>query len=121
MIPFNLTALTRATPLIQRKVKTRESFAMKTLQSFTQFSFIVSTFNSMSRFSSKLSPQTTALQYFKKKATAEMNPQFTIDEGQEMELQPIYLSNDESEIDSPPSSPIPQLPNNVPDTYSAIT
>ena len=38
-----------------------------------------------------------------------------------METQPIYLSSDESEIDSPPSSPIPQLPNNVPDTYSAIT
>ena len=38
-----------------------------------------------------------------------------------METQPIYLSSDESEIDSPPPSPIPQLPNNVPDTYSAIT
>ena len=38
-----------------------------------------------------------------------------------METQPIYLSSDESEIDSPSSSPIPQLPNNVPDTYSAIT
>ena len=38
-----------------------------------------------------------------------------------METQPIYLSSYESEIDSPPSSPIPQLPNNVPDTYSAIT
>ena len=38
-----------------------------------------------------------------------------------METQPIYLSSDESEINSPSSSPIPQLPNNVPDTYSAIT
>ena len=38
-----------------------------------------------------------------------------------METQPIYLSSDESEIDSLSSSPIPQLPNNVPDTYSAIT
>ena len=38
-----------------------------------------------------------------------------------METQPIYLYSGESEIDSPPSSPIPQLPNNVPDTYSAIT
>ena len=38
-----------------------------------------------------------------------------------METQPIYLSSDESEIDSPPPSPIPQLPNNVPDNYSAIT
>ena len=47
---------------------------------------------------------------------AEMNPQFTIDEDQEMETQLIYLSSDESEIDSPCSSPIPQLPNHVPDT-----
>ena len=38
-----------------------------------------------------------------------------------METQHIYLSKDESEIDSPCSSPNPQLPNNVPDTYSAIT
>ena len=38
-----------------------------------------------------------------------------------METQPIYLSSDESEIDSPPSLTIPQLPNNVPDAYSAIT
>ena len=37
------------------------------------------------------------------------------------ETQPIYLSSDESEIASPCSSPIPQLPNNVPDTSSAIT
>ena len=52
---------------------------------------------------------------------AEMNSQFTIGEDQEMETEPIYLSSDESEMDSPPSSPIPQLPNNVPDAYSAIT
>ena len=52
---------------------------------------------------------------------AEMNSQFTIDENQEMETQPIYLSSDESEIDPLCSSPIPQLPNNVPDTNSAIT
>ena len=51
----------------------------------------------------------------------EMNSQFTIDEDQEMETQPIYLSSDESEIDSLSSSPIPQLPNKVPNTYSAIT
>ena len=37
-----------------------------------------------------------------------------------METQPLYLSSDESEIASPGSSPFPQLPNNVPDTYSAI-
>ena len=51
---------------------------------------------------------------------AEENSQFTIDEDQEMET-PIYLSSHESEINSPCSSPIPQLPNNVPDTYIAIT
>ena len=37
-----------------------------------------------------------------------------------METQPIYLSSDESKIASPCSAPILQLPNNVPDTYSAI-
>ena len=52
---------------------------------------------------------------------AEINSQFIFDEDQEMETQPIYLSSDESEIDSPPSSPNPRLPNNVPDTYSAMT
>ena len=52
---------------------------------------------------------------------AEMNPQFTIDVDQEIEAQPIYLSSDESELALPCSSHIPQLPNNVPDTYSAIT
>ena len=52
---------------------------------------------------------------------AEKNSQFTIDEDQEMETQPLYLSSDESEIDLLCSSPTPQLPNNVPDTYSAIT
>ena len=49
------------------------------------------------------------------------NPQFAIDEDQEMEPEPIYLSCDESEIDSLCSSPTPQLPNNVPDTYGPIT
>ena len=52
---------------------------------------------------------------------AENNSQFTIDEDQQMETQPIYLSSDESEFGSSCSSPIPQLPNNVPETYSAIT
>ena len=52
---------------------------------------------------------------------AEINSQFNFDENQDMETQPNYLSSDESEIDSLCSSPIPQLPNNVPDTYSAIT
>ena len=52
---------------------------------------------------------------------AEFNSQFNFDEDQEMETQPTYLSSDESEIDSLHPSPIPQLPNNTPDTYSAIT
>ena len=52
---------------------------------------------------------------------AEINSQFNFNEDQEMEAQPIFLSSDESEIDSPSSSPIQQLPNNVPDTHSAIT
>ena len=52
---------------------------------------------------------------------AEMNYQFTFDEDQEMQTQPIYLSSDDSEIASPHSSPAPQLPKNVPNTYSAIT
>ena len=52
---------------------------------------------------------------------AEINTQFHLDEDQEMETQPIYLSNDESEINSPPSSPVPQPPDNNPDTYGAIT
>ena len=38
-----------------------------------------------------------------------------------METHFIYQSSEESEIDSLCSSPIPQLPNNVPDTYSTIT
>ena len=121
MISFNLTALTRETLFSQQKAITREILHTKSFQNFTQFSFIVSLFNLISRFSSKMSPQTTTLQYFKKKAMAEMNSQFTIDEDQEMETQTIHLSSDESEIDSLCSSPKPQLPNNVPDTYSAIT
>ena len=52
---------------------------------------------------------------------AEMNSHFTIDGNQEMETQPIYQSSDESDINSICSSPIPQLPNNVPDTYNALT
>ena len=121
MIPFNLTALTRPTSFIQRKAKTHGIVHTKTLQNFTQPSFIVSTFKQISRISLKLFPTITALQYFKKKAMAEKNSQFTFDEDQEMETQPNYLSSDESEIASSRSSTTPQLPNNVPDTYSAIT
>ena len=52
---------------------------------------------------------------------AEINTQFHLDEDQEMDTEPIYLSSDENEINSLPSSPIPQLPNNTPDKNSAIT
>ena len=78
MIAFNLTALTRETPLIQRKTKTRTIFPMETFQNFTPNSFIVSTFNLISRFNS-IPSKNTALQYFKKKAMAEINSQFTFD------------------------------------------
>ena len=107
MISFNLTALTRETPLIQRKAKTRTIFPRKTFQNFTLISFIVSTFILPSRFSLRISSRNTALQYLKKKAMAETNSQFNFDENQEMETQPIFLSSDENEIDSHCSSPIP--------------
>ena len=119
MIAFKLTALTRETPLIQRKAKPA-FFPRKTSQLFTLNSFIFSTFILLSRFNS-ISSGNTALQYFKKKAMAEIHSQFKFDENQEREIQPIYLSSDESEVDSFSSSPILQLPNNVPDTYSTIT
>ena len=50
-----------------------------------------------------------------------MNSQLTFDEDQEIVTLPFYQSSDESETTSPRSSPILQLPHNVPDTYSAIT
>ena len=121
MISFNLTALTRETPLIQRKAKTRTIFPRKTFQNFTLNSFIVSTFILLSRFSLRICSRNTALHYFEKKAMAETNSHFNVDKIQEMETQPIFLSSDESEIDSPCSSAIPQLPNNVSDTYSVIS
>ena len=89
MIPFNLTALPRATPFIQRKAKTRGIFPIKTLQNFIQLSFIVSTFNQPGYIISKPFSSTKALRHFKRKAMAEMNFQFAIAEDQEMETQPI--------------------------------
>ena len=121
MISFNITALTQPTLSIQRKSKTRDIFPRKTPQNFTQSSFIFSTFILLSRFSLRVSSKNTALHYFKKKAMAGPEAQFTIDEDQEMETAPIYLSSDESENESPPSSPLPQLPNNTPDKNSALT
>ena len=108
--------------MIQGIAKTRTIFPKKTFQNFTLNSITASTIILLSRFSLRISSRNTALQCFKKKAMAETNIQINFDENQKMETQPIFLSSDESEIDSPPcSSPIPQLPNNVPDTYSAIT
>ena len=52
---------------------------------------------------------------------AEINYQLTFDEDQELATQPIYLSSDERAIFSSGPSPGLNLPNNVPDTYSAIT
>ena len=121
MISFNLTILTRATPFTQRQAKTRKIFPTKTLQNFTRFSSIVSTFIQSSHSISKKISSTMALRHFKRKAMAEMNSQFTINEDQEMETQLIYLSSDDIEIASACPSPIRQLRNNVPDTYSAIT
>ena len=121
MISFNLTALTQPTLSIQRKSKTRDIFPRKTSHNFTQFSFISSTFILLSCFNLRIVSTNTALHHFKKKAMARTNTQFTIDDDQEMETEPIYLSSDESENESPPSSPLPQLPNNTPDKNSAIT
>ena len=121
MISFNLTALTQPAFLLQRKAKTRNVFPRKTPQNFTRNSFIFSTSVLLSRFIPRIPTRNTALRHFKKKAMAEINSQFDFDEDQKMETEPIYLSSDESEINSPPSSPMAQLPNNIPDTYSAIT
>ena len=121
MISFNLTALTQPTLSIQRKSKPRDIFPRKTSHNFTQFSFISPTFILLRCFNLRILSTNTALHHFKKKAMAGTNTQFTIDEDQEMETQPIYLSSDESENESPPSSPLPQLPNNTPDKNSAVT
>ena len=85
MTSFNLTALTQETPLIQRKANTRTIFPRKTFRKFTLSSFIVSNFILLSRFGLRISARNTALQYFKKKAMAETNSQFSFDENQEME------------------------------------
>ena len=122
MIPFNLTALTQPTLSIQRKSKTRDIFPGKTFQNFTQLSFIVSIFNKTVAFRQNLVPSITALKLFKEKVFADMTTTFRMEEDEEpMATEPIYLSSDENEINSPPSSPVPQPPDNVPDTYSSIT
>ena len=93
MISFNLTALTQDTLSIQRKAKTRNFFPKKTLQNFTQLSFIISIFNKNSRFASNLSSSITALKLFKEKAFANMTTTFLIEEDEEpMATEPIYIS-----------------------------
>ena len=123
MTSFNLTALTRETPLIQRKAKTRNISPRKPSKPLKILPSIHSSFQ-LSFYSVASVPEyllQTRRYNISKKAMAEINSQFSFNEDQEMETQPIYLSSDESEIDSRPPSPIPQLPNNVPDTYNAIT
>ena len=96
MTSLNLTALTQPTLSIQRKSKTRNIFPRKTPQNFTQSSFIFSTLILLSCFNLRIVSTNTALHHFKQKAMAGTNTQFTIDGDQEMEIEPIYLSSDES-------------------------
>ena len=106
MIPFNLTASTRATPSIKRKAKTREFFQMKTLQKFTQSSLKDSISNQTSCFIWKVFSSTTALRYFKKKATVDYTPALLLEGDEEpMAREPIYLSSDESEYSTPNTPP----------------
>ena len=120
MIPFNLTALTRPTPFIQRNEKTREFFRSKTLRNFTPSSFIVSIFNQNSRSTSNLFSSITA-SYFKKKAMADMTTTFPIEEDEEpMATQPIILSSDESEYSTPNTTPGHQLECFYPDSINQL-
>ena len=121
MISFNLTALTRETPFIQRKVKTRIIFPRKTFQNFTQLSFTISIFNKNSRFTSSLFSSITALKYFKKKAMADLTTTFLIEEDEEpMATEPIYLSSDESEYSTPNTTTDHQLECTYPDAINQL-
>ena len=121
MISFNLTALTKPTLLIQRKAKTRNIFPRKTLQNFTQLSFMISIFNKNSRIHSNLFPSTTALKYFKKKTMADMTTTFLIEEDEEpMATEPMYLSSDESEYSTPNTTQNHQLECIYPDSINQL-
>ena len=121
MISFNTAALNQPTLLIQRKAKTRIIFPRKTFQNFTQLSFIISIFNKNSRFPSNLFPSTTALKSFKKKAMADRNITFLIEEDEEpMATEPIYLSGDESEYSTPNTTPYHQLDCIYPDSINQL-
>ena len=74
------------------------------MQNFTQSPFIVSIFNQISCFISKLFSSITALRYFKNKA--DMTPTFLLKEDKEpMATRPIYLLSDESEYSTPNTNP----------------
>ena len=121
MISFNLTGLTREILLLQQKAKTRNIFPSKAFQNFTQLSFIVSTFNKNSRFTSNLFSSITALKYFKKKARAEMTTTFLMEEDEEpVGTEPIYLSSDESEYSTPNTTPDHQLECIHPDSINQL-
>ena len=121
MISFNPTASTQLTLLIQRKAKARHIFPRKTFQNLTQLSFTVSIFNKNSRFASNLFSSITALKHFKKKAMADMNTTFLIEEDEEpMATEPIYLSSDESEYSTPNTTPDHQLEYTYPDAINQL-
>ena len=121
MISFNLTALTRETLFIQRKVKTRIIFPRKTFQNFTQLPFTISIFNKNSRFTSNLFSSITALKHFKNKAMADMTSIFRIEEDEEpMATEPIYLSSDESEYSAPNTTLHHQLECIYPDSINQL-
>ena len=120
MIFFNLTVLTRETPFIQRKVKTRIILPRKTFQNFTQLSF-TNSINKNSRFTSSLFSSITALKYFKKKAMADLTTTFLIEEDEEpMATEPIYLSSDESEYSTPNTTPDHRLECTYPDAINQL-
>ena len=121
MISSDLSALTRETPFIQRKVKTRIIFPRKTFQIFTQLSFTISIFNKNSRIISSLFSSITVLKYFKKKAMADLTTTFLIEEDEEpMATEPIYLSSDESEYSTPNTTPDHQLECTYPDAIKQL-
>ena len=103
MIPFNLTALTRGTPLIQRKAKNPRNLPYENPAKFHPIFIHNFNFqpNQLLHFKSVFF-STTALRYLKNKAVADMTPTFFIKEDEEpMATEPIYLSSDESEYSTP--------------------
>ena len=121
MILFSLTALTRATRLVQREAKSREIFHTKKRFEILSKPHSISTFNQTSCFISKLFSSTTALPYFKKKAMAEMTPIFLLEEDEEpMATEPIYLSSEESEYSTTNRSPEHHFESIFPDSINQL-